>query len=1172
MHKKLITCDLIDLNSPDRKGFRGCRLASPLIPVPTDAAESNCNSHVDKTSSLVTVKRDSLENNPFDMVLHKTTEYIQKKDDPFEVVLEKALKSKHKKGASSRTCSIDFTDDYILKRRKKSQKLKMNRTLDESWINEELSPKNMPDNKMSNVGITFGSNKFDIQIDHLKPTNISADLSVSKSKCVIPTIQVQDTDLSILNQSVMNDTLFEIQSDTCNDNQDNILMNLKEDVYTIGHIQTASTLLPKLRRSFSQGENILPKRSQCLDRISVIESVQTEYENKNSTSSSPDFLNEGFLKSGSIGSSIFTSISSISSIAQSSNSPSIINTSLILSNGTLNRTFLESCSSDKSNTTKINSSKEVRSTSLTTNGLIKPVTNISNKTRASISDLTDRLNKLKTKASEYHVPEIITDKETETISSLSNDIKESVTVMENNEKCDTNNKLIDVDLFSPGSNCSSHQCRNSISDTSSDSVFLDEDKVNKSILHEAKILARTFEEMALKTSSGSSTDDLISNNPLWTSELLPAFDDEVDNLIELPTSPNINNVNSSHEKVTHCKDSVLHENTNDNVKDLEKELIDPISTEKRVTAATLLLDLKELINTENNTEANKLLENLERALGISWESNTELLSTYLNLTNNLAKSPQKLNNDLEMKNVTETTIEHSLDTNVTGDLSENIKELGTNLNGNDSSLDKFSVNSQKCLKEIDNELNDRLRNDNEKTKIENENEDSNAQNTNTEGTTRRVESNNSVNENVVMDLLTNIGKLLIGQPQEYATVDFLKKFGDVLHLVSGNINVNENIKTNTNDVEIVQISKGSKLKYENKANSSVLSKSVNRLSLQMESKKQSTGKPSPKRSTSISQILPVKTIPSPLLCQRKSTNQLKDVAKRFSSDPGFISLVTNQKVITNDNKFKSVQDVEIKSDTNLEKEKTAVVGTVKSRLKKKVGGDVINKKGPMKATLPIGNMQKKESFNKNMNSTTDTTPPNAHKIISSTPNPTVTRNIVKKPTRPLKPVASSTPDAQNSKTRRLPSHTSNNTNKRNSTCDVSPVTTRLNVSNSDGVNSSPKRTGKIPSSRNTTPKRRSVDSSIPRSQTPPVNKKLNSSLNVSHHERLIESPQRSSYKVSNSQKNSPISLRRNGNNTQQSPLRDNNKLAHKVKPVNLISKIRRHSVGNNVMEKENAYI
>lgn len=32
--------------------------------------------------------------------------------------------------------------------------------------------------------------------------------------------------------------------------------------------------------------------------------------------------------------------------------------------------------------------------------------------------------------------------------------------------------------------------------------FQDGNKVNKSILHEAKLLARTFEEMALRTSSG----------------------------------------------------------------------------------------------------------------------------------------------------------------------------------------------------------------------------------------------------------------------------------------------------------------------------------------------------------------------------------------------------------------------------------------------------------------------------------------------------------------------------------------------------------------------------------------------------------------------------------------------------------------------------------------------
>ncbi|XP_076278330.1 uncharacterized protein LOC143208122 [Lasioglossum baleicum] len=1138
-HKNINMCDLIDLNSPDRRDFISCRLASPLIPIPTDTKNGNCNNCVNNGSSQVTGKRESLENNPFDMVLHKTTEYIQKKDDPFEVVLEKALKPKHKKKTSSKTCSVDFTDDYHLKRKKNSQKLKMNKTLDEALIDKELSRMNVRAHKISNEGT-----EFDIQTDGLKSIDAPLNLSLLKNKVVIPTLKIENADLSILNQSLMDDVLFEEEIDTCSDN--------RSKISTIDYIPSSVALLklPDRQRSFSQGD-VLPKRPQYLNQASVTE-------NKSGLSSPLDVLNEGFLKSSSTGSSQFSSLTSISSIATINSTCSVMNPSLMLSNGTLNRTFLESCSSEKSDDTN-----GINSMVSALKGLAKPVANNLNRTRSSMSDLTDRLDKLKARTSELYVPENTANKNNEISSSFCNDVNECVTVVEKKELCDTNNRLIDVDSFSPESNYSMDQCKSSISDISSDSVFLDGNKLNLSILHEAKLLARTFEEMALKTSSASSTDDLITSNPLWLSELLPAFDDEVDNLIELPASPNIKNVTSNHGKVIPYKDSALQGSANktpkENMKDLEKELIDPMPTENRVSAATLLLDLKKLIKTENNKEANQLLENLEKALCVNWESNTELLNTYLNLTNNLAKSPHKSNNNLEIKNVVETNMECSQENNVTGDLSANVKEsaFGKNLNSNDSDIDKSSANSQKCLKEISSEL----KKSNDELSISNEN--------------KEEESNNSLNENVVKELLTNIGNLLTRQPQEHSTINFLKNFGKVLHLVSSNGNISENIKTVNNDVEIEKISKPSKLNCENKTHSSVLSKSANRLSLDMESKKQPAIQSVTRRSISISQTPPIKTIPSPLLSKRKSASQFKQLTKRFPSDPGFVGPIKNQKITTNDYKHNSLRDRETKSvtTTNFDKEKPTVVEAVKNKLKKKIGGDVINKKGPLKAVLPIGNMQKRDSINKKINPSTDTTtPPKTHKIISSTPNSMVNQSSVTKPTRPLKPVASSTPDPQNSKTKKIPSQTNNDVNKRKLRCDISPITTRANANNSNGVSYSPRRFGKIPSPKRTTPKRCSVDSSIPRSQTPPVNKKLNSSFDVNHYERLTESPQGSLCKVSSSQKNSPVSLKRNGNNTQQSPLRVNNKVIHKVKPVNLISKLRRHSVGNNTTEKENSYI
>ena len=193
-------CDLIDLDSPDRKGSLSSRLASPLIPAPTDIICNNYNTRMNETSSLMIGKRDSLENNPFDMVLHKTTEYIQKKDDPFEITLEKALKIKCKKNTYLRSGSFDLPDSRISKK-KNRQKLKLNKTLDEFLINDKLNLDNTKANKITSKSIIVNSGNTNILSNNFKSDN------------VIPTINVQDLDLSILNQSVMNDTLFGVNSE-----------------------------------------------------------------------------------------------------------------------------------------------------------------------------------------------------------------------------------------------------------------------------------------------------------------------------------------------------------------------------------------------------------------------------------------------------------------------------------------------------------------------------------------------------------------------------------------------------------------------------------------------------------------------------------------------------------------------------------------------------------------------------------------------------------------------------------------------------------------------------------------------------------------------------------------------------------------------------------------------
>ncbi|XP_076162460.1 uncharacterized protein LOC143144197 isoform X3 [Ptiloglossa arizonensis] len=1049
MNKNVNMCDLIDLNSPDRKGLLSSQLASPLIPVPTDMACSNCNNHINDPSSLVTGKRSSFENNPFDMVLHKTTEYIQKKDDPFEVTLEKALRSKCKKHTSIRTYSCDFKNDSILKEKKYTRKLKINRTLDESLINEELNQKNVSNDKIPNGSIIVDSNNTNVLDDDVITNNIN--LSFSKNTNNIPTINIQENELSILNQSVMDDTLFEA-------------------------VQELNT------GSFEKSDN-----------TKLIE--------------------------------------------------------------------------------KMDSVKETNSVLPISRYSITSVTDVSNKTKSPVYDLADQFNKLRDK---FHVSENSTNEKNEIISEFSDNIKQCVAVIEKNEECNTNNRLIDIDICTSDMNCSEEHHEKSISDTSSDSVFVDENKINKSILHEAKLLAKTFEELALKPSSESSIDDLIGSNSSWTAELLPAFDDEAmtDNLIELPTSPNVNNLNSKNEKVMECTSNDSYSNTNGNLlnskvgknmKDLETELIEPISTEKRITTATLLLDLKKLITTEENIEANKLLENLEKVLGINWENNTELLTTYLNTTNNLSKSPQKSSSCLEIKNVTENNMEYSREDNLTSGFPNDVKEsvICTNMNFNDS-----SKVSKEYLKEINSKAdNENLEAKTGTKKLETEINESDLDNQNVrkKDFSCKTDNNNSLNEKIATELLTNIAKLLTRQTEDYSTLDILKNLGKVLNFASNNCNIDENLESNNNDVEIQTTSKKSKLKFENKTRTSTLSRS----------KKVSPGKNFIRKKLIVSQTPPIKNVSSSVISKGKNTSQLKEVTKRFSSDPDFISSTSNKKVIAKNNKSGLEKDIETITipTLNLQKEKTTMINTIKTKLKTKSGSDIAYKKGPLKAVLPMEIMQKKETIGKKVIPSTETiTPPKSHKIISSTPNSTDSICTAKKYSRSSKPMASSTPDAQNSKPCKIQSQITNCSKKRNFSCDISPVTTRVNVNSNNGINNSPKRVSKLQSPKKTTPKRHPTNSNIPKSQTPPVSRRLNSSFDVNQYGRFSESPQHSLHKLSNSQKNSPISLKKTSSNVQQSPLRNSNKIIHKVKPINLISKLRRHSIGTNVMEKENNYI
>lgn len=346
-------------------------------------------------------------------------------------------------------------------------------------------------------------------------------------------------------------------------------------------------------------------------------------------------------------------------------------------------------------------------------------------------------------------------------------------------------------------------------------------------------------------------DDLISSNPLWASELLPAFDDEDENLIELPVSPDEGRAKSKNVKVVKDNDSCmdkregLNNKVQDKVKELEMELVEPMSTGKRLSAVTLLLDLKKLITTDENVEANKLLENLEKALGINCQNNTELLATCLNTPNHLDKSPKKSDDNVEViKNVLENSMEHSHENNLSSDSPKSV-------NFYDSCK---HVNNPKYVKNLNNESKyDTLETVNKSEEMKKEEEEKlNTKNLCTESFTCNEESNNLLNGRVVIELLTNIGKLLSKQTEENPTLDILANLGNVLNFASNNSNIDKDTNSNPANIKNEQTPKNSKIKCGNKKQPSILSKSVNRLSIHSESKVSIilysvTGKAGPKR-------------------------------------------------------------------------------------------------------------------------------------------------------------------------------------------------------------------------------------------------------------------------------------------------------------------------------------
>lgn len=273
-------------------------------------------------------------------------------------------------------------------------------------------------------------------------------------------------------------------------------------------------------------------------------------------------------------------------------------------------------------------------------------------------------------------------------------------------------------------------------------------------------------------------DDLISNNTLWISELLPAFEDEVvDDLIDLPESPegNLKNIKNSDVRRKMQSPASIDSMEENSLKKVESPFTDIVKQD----VTSLLADLRKLIKTESDPlRAKELLDDLESILNINYKNNTELLATFLN-TSNKSRSPQKISLDsIEKVDKSNTDKSEEESDKVLSQEKMKKNEKSPDINcilkniSQDISSDKSSVTSSSC---------------------KGNNEDS----TNTSNSSDLTEHNNGkekdnqVDKKIAVELLVNLQKLLSGQTEDDTTIQLLQNIGKALNTALNNNIENE---------------------------------------------------------------------------------------------------------------------------------------------------------------------------------------------------------------------------------------------------------------------------------------------------------------------------------------------------------------------------------------------
>jgi len=254
------------------------------------------------------------------------------------------------------------------------------------------------------------------------------------------------------------------------------------------------------------------------------------------------------------------------------------------------------------------------------------------------------------------------------------------------------------------------------------------------------------------------------------SELLPAFEDEpvVDNLIELPVSPEGNSKGTIKDDKKDISINVNNAKEN-SLKKMASQFIDCVPMVEQTVVSSLLADLKKLLKAENNTEINKLIDNLEIALGTNCKNNTELLITCLNISNEL-QSPEK-------SNVAENSEKMNID-------------KSRNESGKISSEGEIN-NSEKSLSDMTHKLENMSQavtsasNDNASAQVSLcKNNNGNSNDIDAKLSTSYTKEHDKSDEKLAMELLMNLGKLLRGQAEDDVTMQLLKNIGKTLNVAS----------------------------------------------------------------------------------------------------------------------------------------------------------------------------------------------------------------------------------------------------------------------------------------------------------------------------------------------------------------------------------------------------